>query len=880
MNTQTISSLQWLEGRTLSYGQKISYWPFQEIIWQYAGITEDDSETETWQKLESRISSLFAEETSEILPYLASFIGMDVKGEYAEGLKYLDGKSMGSQIYLTSRRFFERLAQVQPLVLVFEDLHWMDESSMLLLEHLLPLVIRVPILICGVSRTDPKIPIERIREIATKEYERRYTELRLSPLSQSDSLQMMRNLMEIDNLSSAIKEKIVHKVDGNPFFLEEIMRSLIDTGAVVHDSVTGRWKATERVEAFIIPDTVQGVIMARVDRLGEEIKQVLRTAAVIGRSFLYRILKTVTEEVREVDRDLDQLQTVELIRVKQKIPELEYIFKHALVQEATYGSILLQRRRELHSKVGQAIEVLFPDRLEEFYSLLAYHYARAENWEKAQDYLFKAGDQAGKIAADTEALSLYQEAIETYARVFGDKWDPIQRGSLERKMGEAFHRRGETQKAMEYLQRALVYLGRPKLPTSRPRVGLGILREIAVQIIHHIFSRWLIKKTYGPVDQAVEETVRIYEIVETIDVTTAPEHFLLTILTCLNFSERRGYLPGVVAQSAPLVVISYFFSFFRLARFFLQRAMVLAEQTQHPGALASVYLNLASSELFTGQFDKAVEHGLKGAETVRGGGYWNLNFWGFLNSFASTAYSHQGEFSRALAIAHELVRFGQDAGVPDISCKGLTCLGTIQERKGEFEESIANLNKAIELAEAVPDHIWRIYAGNALGICYCRLGDLDRSLDVLTENDNYRAKHGVKGFNYVITPAFLETYLAAAEQAAGKKKEEWLRKAGRACKEALRLAKVYRAILPEAIRLQGKYEWLMGRPSFGEKWWQKSLKAAEEMGMRYELGMTHLEIGQRLKDRNHLEKAEGIFTEIGAEFDLQEARKLLEVSVT
>ena len=880
MNTQTISSLQWLEGRTLSYGQKISYWPFQEIIWHYAGITEDDSETEAWQKLEGRISSLFAEETSEILPYLASFIGMDVKGKYAEGLKYLDGKSMGSQIYLTSRRFFERLAQVKPLVLVFEDLHWMDESSMLLIEHLLPLVIRVPLLICGVSRADPKIPIERIREIATKEYERRYTELRLSPLSQSDSLQMLRNLMEIDNLSSAIREKIVHKVDGNPFFLEEIMRSLIDTGAVVHDSATGRWKTTERVEAFTIPDTIQGVIMARVDRLGEEIKQVLRTAAVIGRSFLYRILKTVAEEVREVDQDLDQLQTVELIRVKQKIPELEYIFKHALVQEATYGSILLQRRRELHSKVGQAIEALFPDRLEEFYSLLAYHYARAENWEKAQDYLFKAGDQAGKIAADTEALSLYQEAIETYTRVFGDKWDPIQRGSLERKMGMAFYRRGETQKAMEYLQRALVYFGVPKLPTSRSKVGLGILQEIGVQIGHHISSRWRIKKTYGPVDQVVEEAWRIYEIVAIKDSTTAPEHFLLTILKSLNFSERRGYLPGVVSHSAVLVLIAYYFSFFRLARFFLQRAMVLAEQTQHPGALATVFAILALNELWTGQLNKAVEHGLKGAEAVRGGGNWNLTLWGLSNLYASWAYSYQGDFSSARVIVQQLVRFGQDAGDPDIWCVGLTGLGSIQERKGEFEESIANLNKAIELAEAVPNHTIRVVAGCALAGCYSRLGDLEKSLHVLMENDNYRATRGVKGLNFMITKGFLETYLAAAEQAVGKKKEEWLRKAKRVRREALRLAKVYRYFLPGAMMLQGKYEWLMGRPSFAEEWWQKSLKAAEEMGMRYDMGMTHLEMGKRLKDRAHLEKAEAIFAEIGAEFDLQEARKLLEVGPT
>jgi len=876
-NIQASSSIQWLEGRTPSYGQKISYWPFQEILWQYAGITEDDSEAEARQKLESRISSLFGEETDEILPYVASFLGLEVKGQYAEGLKYLDGKSMGSQIYLTSRRVFERLARIQPLVLVFEDLHWVDESSMLLLEHLLPLVIRAPLLICGISRTDPKIAIERIREIATREYERRYTELRLSPLSQSDSLQMMHNLMEIDNLSSTMREKIVHKVDGNPFYLEEIMRSLIDTGVVVHDAETARWKATRKTETFIIPDTIQGVIMARVDRLDEEIKQVLRTAAVIGRSFLYRILKTITEEVRELDRDLDQLQAVELIKVKQKIPELEYIFKHTLVQETTYGSILLQRRRELHSKVGQAIEGLFPDRTEEFYSLLAYHYARAENWEKAQEYLFKAGDQAGKIAADAEALRHYQEAIESYTRVFGDKWDPLHRGSLERKMGEAFYRRGDTQKAMEYLQRGLVYLGRPKLPTSRSEVGRGILREIAVQIVHHIFSRWLVKKTYEPVDQAVEEVAHIYEIVASIDATTAPEHFLVTALKWLNFSERKGYLPGVVSVYANLALIAFFFSLSGLTRFFQQRAMFLAEQTQHPGALAVLYQNVAYTEIFTGQFDKAIEHGLKAAESCRGGGYWNLNYWGFSNYFALLAYLFQGNHSKALAIAQEVVRMGQDANAPNIWCVGLNGLGEIQDRKGEFEESIANLNKAVELAEAVPNHIYRIVSDCDLARCYRRLGDLDKSLEILTDTDNYRATYRVKGINSLLEIGFLEAYLAAAQQAVEKGKEEWLRKAKRACKEALRSTKLMRYNSPLAMRLQGTCDWLIGKPSSAEEWWQKSLKAAEEMGMRYDLGMIYLEMGMRQKDRTHLEKAEAIFAEIGAEWDLGQTRKLLKL---
>ncbi len=147
-------NLLWLEGRTLSYGQKISYWPFKEILRQYAGITEDDGDTEAWGKFETKITGLFEQTADEILPYLASLLGLEVKGELGKNLKYLDGESMGKQVYLSSRRFFERLASTGPLVLVFEDLHWADESSTLLIEHLFPLINRVPILVCGVSRPE------------------------------------------------------------------------------------------------------------------------------------------------------------------------------------------------------------------------------------------------------------------------------------------------------------------------------------------------------------------------------------------------------------------------------------------------------------------------------------------------------------------------------------------------------------------------------------------------------------------------------------------------------------------------------------------------------------------------------------------------------
>jgi class 3 adenylate cyclase/tetratricopeptide (TPR) repeat protein len=862
----------WLEGRTLSYGQKMSYWPFREILWQYVTITEDDSDTDAWRKFEQKIVELFPDESGEILPYLPGLMGLEVRGDLAKNLKYLDGEAMGRQIYLSSRRFFERLAET-PLVLVFEDLHWADESTVALIAHLFPLTTRVPLLICGISRPDIAVPAARLRDIAFKDHERRYTEIRLSPLSSAESTDLINNLLTIESLPSRTRELILQRAEGNPFFLEEIMRTLIDKGAV--HSENGHWKATSEIETVTIPDTIQGVILARIDRLDEAVKQILKTASVIGRAFLYRLLKEVTDAVKELDRHLDTLTATELIREKQKTPELEYIFKHALVQESTYESILLKKRHELHGKVGSAIETLFSDRLDEFSSVLAYHFAKAEHWEKAQEYLFKAGDQAGRIAADAEALTHYQEALETYARAFGDKWDPVQRGILERKMGEAFYRLGEPDTANEYFQRALAYFGRPKLPTSKSRVGLSILKEIGTQIAHRMFSRWLVKKTFGQVDQAVEEVARIYEMMTTIDVATAPEHLLLATLTCLNFSERKGHLPGIVSESASLHVIAHIFRFFRLARSLLRRAEMLSTQTQDPMALVRVCLNVSLQGWSTGHLDKGVEYGLKGADIARRG-CWDPKLWGYANTNAASSFLYGGDFASAFAIAQETARFGQDANDREILCMGLCYVGGIQQYQGEFEHAATNLIRAIELSEEIPNHLLRRTAGFWLGACFCRMGDVERSIRVLTESGAYGAAHGDKGWEFMLPLAFFRTYLVAAELDIGPKRNEQLKKARQACKQLFRWGNGYRVCLPEAARLQGVYDLLAGKQASAEKHWRRSLALAEEMGMRYDLAMTHLEMGKRLSDPTHLRQAEAIFADIGAEFDLAETRRFMQ----
>jgi tetratricopeptide (TPR) repeat protein len=869
----------WLEGRALSFTQAMSYWPFQEILREYAGISEEDEEEEAWGKVEASITTLFPPDLGaddlqahEVLPYLASMLALRVKGELEERVKYLDGEAMGRQIFLTSRRLFQRLAQQRPLILVFEDWQWADQSSANLLEHLVPLIQSVPLLICVVSRPDPESPAMRLRDIVVRSYPGYYTEIIVDALSPMESEKLLQNLMEIKDLPPHLCNTILHKAEGNPLFLEEVIRALVSMGAVVPERRTGLWKASAQIEDIRIPDTLQGVIMARVDRLEEEVKQLLRLASVIGRTFLYRVLGAIAEADRQLDHHLHELQRVELIREKSRVPELEYIFKHALIQEATYESILLKRRRELHAQVGQCLEALFADRLEMLYGLLAYHYARAENWEKAQEYLFKAGDQAGRLAADAEALAHYQQAMTAYGHAFGDQWEPLQRAQLERKMGEALFGRGEHQEALVCLKQALARCGKP-LPGSVWGVRAATTREITLQLVHRLFPRWFVRPAGGPINPAVDEITRLYKTILWIDMFSNPERFLLLVLKDLNQSESNGDLRTTSVASAALGLALDFALAYRLGEGYLRRAMELASRAQDPSSIANALSGFAQHKLFLGELNAVLE--MSGQAVEKHWELGDLHAWGMSAYQTIVARTYRGDLSEALIRSEKMVRFGQEGADPQLHCWGLWTQGFVQHRIGQFEKAVAVLRESAQIAKDLPDKCFCIMTHADLGRCYLGLGRLADALDALEVSQSYFAPY-LGGDSYAsLRNGRAEAFLAAAEQDDGAKRGAWLQKARAACREALKLEKEFRPGLPEAMRLQGTYEWLRDKPATAWEWWQRSLRLAEEMGQRYDLGMTHLEAGQRSRERAHLERAEAIFAEIGAEWNLARAREAL-----
>lgn len=866
------SDLRWLEGSALSFGQSISYWPFREILQDYANITEEDNETERWGKLERAVTALFRRETPEILPYLSVLLSLEVRDEYAERVKYLDGEAMRHQLFLVARRFFERLAQVSPVMFVFEDLHWADESSVLLLEHLLPLIERAPLLICWLSRPDPSTPAARLPELAAREYADCFTELQLAPLGLSDSALLVRNLLAIEDLAPHVHDLIIQRAEGNPFFLEELIRSLIDSGAVVRDRATGRWRATEQIERLNLPDTVQGVIMARIDRLEEDVKQVLKTAAVIGRSFLYRLLSAIAAADRDLDDHLAELQAVEFIREKQRLPELEFIFKHALAQEAAYESILRHKRRELHTQVAQTIEALFGARLEEFYSFLAYHYARAEKWDKAQEYLFKAGDQAGRVAADSEALAQYEQALAAYARVFGERWDPVQRAALERKMGEAFYRRGEQRKALEYFDRALRYMSYD-FPAEPWAVRLAILKELSIQVAHRLSPHHFVVPFRQGLSPLEDEVMLVFRTLAWIAFLSNPALYILWSLRSLNFAESTGHGTEVAATSASCGMVCYLVGLAPISEWYVKRAVALAESLASPFALGNAYAALAGVECWQGQLDAAREHCLQGVKSYRQAG--DLYGLGLSNTLLSLLLYYKGDLKSALQVSQELVRVGKEAGHLSLVCWGDFAQGVALIRLGRVEEAMTHLNKAIELSERVPDHTFFVGATAELARGYALQGDLARAFSLLDTSQQHRKLRNVNlpsPITRLLNARALASVLDAEQQGPSGIRGGLLKRAMDACQDALKHSKIDRTAGPEAIRLQGTLEWLRGRPDAARKWWERSVVLAEAMGTRYDLGVVYLEMGRRLGKQQDLQKAEEIFAEVGAKRDWVQAR--------
>jgi class 3 adenylate cyclase/tetratricopeptide (TPR) repeat protein len=386
-----------LEGKCLSYSRGAAYHLHIDVLKANFDLREDDGDSEIREKVKRGLDMPGADEDST-LPYLLELLSVKESG--IDKIP-LSPEARKDRTIDALKQLVLRGSEVRPLILAYEDLHWVDKSSEEVLKTILDSIPGARVLLIFAYRP------EYVHTWGGKSY---HNQVNLNRLSNRESLEMMRSLLGMEHIDTALEEFILEKTEGIPFFIEEFIRSLRDLQIIEKKDNT--YRIVKDVEDVTIPSTIQDVIMARVDSLPDRAKSVLQTGAVVGREFSHDLLKKVVELPEpELLSHLSVLKDSELLYERGIYPQLTYVFKHAFTQEVAYNSLLLKRTKEIHQETGKAIEKIYSERSEEFYEILAHHYSKSDNSEKACHYLKLSGNKSTESYSLWEAFRFYKEAI-------------------------------------------------------------------------------------------------------------------------------------------------------------------------------------------------------------------------------------------------------------------------------------------------------------------------------------------------------------------------------------------------------------------------------------------------------------------------------------
>jgi class 3 adenylate cyclase/tetratricopeptide (TPR) repeat protein/transcriptional regulator with XRE-family HTH domain len=381
--------VSYLEGRCLSYGGSVPYLPIVDVVRANCGIVEADAPGVVAERVRFGLQEVGLDADGHA-PYVLHLLGL---GEGASGLRQLSAEAIKARTFETLRAWSLHGSRRRPLIIAIEDLHWIDRTSEEYLASLAESVAGAPVLLLCTWRPGYRPPWSEHSYV---------TQLALRRLGPRDSLSVVRSVLGADRVPEALARVILQRGEGNPFFLEELARAALEYGEGAADR--------------FVPATIQGVLMARMDRLPEMPRRVLQTASVLGREVPLRLLEMVCPEPAGLAEQLQELQSLEFV-YEQAGPERGFVFKHALTQDVAYETLLEGRRRALHAAAGRALESLYAERLEEVYDRLAHHYSKTDEAPKAIEYLTLFADRAARMHAHSDAARALEEALEHVVRL-------------------------------------------------------------------------------------------------------------------------------------------------------------------------------------------------------------------------------------------------------------------------------------------------------------------------------------------------------------------------------------------------------------------------------------------------------------------------------
>ena len=702
----------YLEGRCLHYGASMAYLPFLDILKSYFKIDERNWDSNVNEIIKNKLATLDEKLLLSALPAFQDLLSIKVENEDWQKLK---PKRRKEQTFEALRNLLIRLSKVQPLIIAVEDLHWIDRASEEFLSYFIDSAAQAPILLILLYRP------EYTHQWGSKSY---YSKIGLDQLTMETSTELVSTILESSDVAPELIQLLLSRSTGNPFFIEEFTQSLLENGSI--EKRNDQFVLNRAVGNIQVPDTIQGIIAARIDRLEDNLKETMQVASVIGRDFVFRILKTITGMQEELKSFLINLQGLEFIYEKNLIPELEYIFKHALTQEVAYNSLLLNKRKKIHERIGKAIEDIYAYRLEEFYELLAYHYSRSDNLEKAYHYLILSGKKAAKTFLNWETLRHYKRAITILKKQPHTEKNKRDRLNVILSMFTSIHQLGFPEDSIQFVHEG-----------ERLSIELGIEDQLA-----NFYSMLGVYYTYkGDQSQGIKYTEKSFQAAQKIKdvgiMSSSAQALCNSYFIAGNFQrvvnvapisidllekmkKEAAFFPGGFNSYSTICGycgVSYaFLGNFVEAEALCEKGHRLAVKINHIPSLAWIealygYLyNIKGDGKNAGKyFERSVKHLEEGQVSFMLGMAWSGLGW---------AYWYMGEFESSLFYAEKGMDIQLKTGNPFYLSFIYLVVGMNHYSLGDINNAKKFVQKALGLSEQIEEKhleaLSRIWLGRVL----------------------------------------------------------------------------------------------------------------------------------------------------------------------
>jgi len=700
------------DDRGLSYESSIPFKSFSDCIARYLTARETKTDENPDQLTRTRALELLGAEAEDIGPYIYKLLGLELTAPEAEKVRFLDGHSLQLQIFLAVAALFEKIAAITPAVIIIDDIQWYDSASLELINFLLAGVKQNNISFVLSYRLGYVDSIKKFLDGIRGNYGADTTEIGLANLSPDDSIRLIDNLVG-GKLSEPLKKFILEKSSGNPFFIEEIVRNIIESGRLAQAGTI-----TER--DIHIPGSIDAAITSRIDGLDKEAKYLLKIAAILGRSFPRALLEEIVRE-KDILSHVDDLEHSEFLVRINKNNQPYYAFRHPLFQEVGYNSILKSERVIYHKIIAETIEAKFPDRLEGYYSVLADHYYQCHNLGKAVPYSIKAGDEAAGLYANEEALINYQTALRNIGL------GPDRNLVLE-KIANIQFLTGQVEDARNNYQQVLDQAADP-LTKARVAGQIASILENTGQIDESIALLEKTIKGIAHLESPVLITLNNKLATILIEAKADNRRALELIETSLRIAEQIGdkilQADGRRMKGHAL----YRMGAGREAFAVLQEAIQLYEAENNQAGLATLYVLLASVCRMLGDTNRAILYGQKAIEGNQRIG--NRRMVAVAYNNLGTYYDLAGDPEKSLYYYEKNLAIRKILGDKKGEAIAYSNMGILKQQMGEVDAAVEYYLKTKEIMEGINDVRGMIHTYHGLAKIYSGRDLRDKALDYL-----------------------------------------------------------------------------------------------------------------------------------------------------